>query len=166
MARETLLEKVPIPPQNVHRLAGEKPPEQAAAEYEILLRTIFNLKPDELPRFDLILLGLGPDGHTASLFPGTDVLHEKGRLVTAPFVEKHHAYRLTLTPPVLNHAAHIIFLVEGEAKALALREILQGDRDPDRLPAQLIQPDNGLLAWLVDRAAASHLAGVRWKNLS
>lgn len=158
MAREALLAKVNIPVENVHRMAAEKPPEQAAEEYERILHTFFNLKPGELPHFDLILLGLGPDGHTASLFPGTPVLHEQGRLVAAPFVEKLNAYRLTLTLPVLNHAANVTFLVEGEAKASVVRDVIEGKRDPDRLPAQLIRPANGVLIWLIDQAAASQLS--------
>ncbi len=157
LAQETLLSQVPIPGENIHRMAGEKPPEQAAEEYEALLRAFFHLKPGEPPRFDMVLLGLGADGHTASLFPGTPVLREKGRLVAALFVEKLNAYRLTLTPPVLNYAADVIFLVEGAAKAGVLHDVLQGEYDPDRLPAQLVQPADSTLIWLIDRAAASRL---------
>jgi 6-phosphogluconolactonase len=102
-----------------------------------------------------VLLGLGPDGHTASLFPGTDAVHEQQRLVAAPWVEQFHTYRVTLTPPVLNNAARVIFLVSGEDKASTLQTVLAGDYAPDRLPAQVIRPTQGSLLWLGDQAAAS-----------
>jgi 6-phosphogluconolactonase len=159
MAKEALLSKVPVPSENIHRMPAEQnDPERAAIEYEQAIREFFKLARAEWPRFDLILLGLGEDGHTASLFPGTTVLHEQTRLVAAPYVEKLHAHRLTLTPPVLNHAAHVIFLVSGKAKAGILRDILEGEYQPDQRPAQLIRPEQGNLIWITDRAAASTLA--------
>ncbi|HZY41891.1 MAG TPA: 6-phosphogluconolactonase, partial [Anaerolineae bacterium] len=111
------------------------------------------------PRFDLILLGLGPDAHTASLFPGTSAIHEQQRWVIGHFVEKLHVPRLTLTPPVINHAKNVIFLVAGADKAAAIRSVVtQLPRDPDRFPAQIVQPIDGALTWLIDQAAAADLA--------
>lgn len=158
MAYEALLCKVPIPPRNVHRVRAEAPDAgEAAREYADDLRGFFNLQPDEWPRFDLALLGMGPDAHTASLFPGTDALRETERLVAAPWVDKFNTYRITLTPPVLNNAAVIVFLVSGAGKAATLRDVLDGERQPDLLPAQLIAPADGTLLWLVDEAAAAQL---------
>jgi 6-phosphogluconolactonase len=155
MAYEVMLSKVPVPPENVHRIKAENPDAGRVAEdYEQVLREFFRLELGQLPRFDLILLGMGPDGHTASLFPGTDVILERKRYVAAPWVEKFNAYRITLTPPALNNAACVIFLVTGEEKAETLRVVLQGDYQPERFPAQLIRPTNGRLLWLVDQAAA------------
>jgi len=154
MARETLLDHVPIPAANIHRIAGEDPDAaQAAALYEDDLAASFALAPRQLPRFDLVLLGLGPEGHTASLFPGSPVLHERERRVAAPFVPKLSAHRITLTPPVLNHAAAVIFLVSGADKAAALAAVVEGDRNVDLYPAQIVRPEHGTLLWLVDRAA-------------
>jgi 6-phosphogluconolactonase len=158
MAYEALLSKVPIPAENVHRVRAELPDAgEAAREYADDLRGFFNLQPDEWPRFDLVLLGMGPDAHTASLFPGTDALHETKRLVAAPWVDKFNTYRITLTPPVLNNAAVTVFLVSGAGKAATLRDVLDGQRQPDLLPAQLIAPTNGTLLWLVDEAAAAQI---------
>jgi 6-phosphogluconolactonase len=157
MAEETLISRVPIPAPNVYRIPAEKAPAQAAEAYEQTLRETFVLTGDALPGFDLVFLGLGPDGHTASLFPGTLGLREAKRLVMAHYVEKLGAWRLTLTPPVLNHAAHVVFLVCGADKAETLRQVLEGSYEPERLPAQLIQPTHGTLLWLVDQAAASLL---------
>ncbi len=155
LARQTLLDRVPIPPGNVHRIPAERPdPQAAAAEYERTLRTFFG---PGWPRFDLILLGLGADGHTASLFPGTAVLHETERLVAAPYVDGLSAHRLTLTPPVLNHAANVLFLVAGEGKAATLHAVLEGPYRPERFPSQLVRPAEGRLVWIVDRAAAGLL---------
>ncbi len=155
MANEAMLSRVPIPPKNVHRIMAENPDSgKAAGEYAEELRQFFQPAAGQFPRFDLILLGMGPDGHTASLFPGTDAVREQKKLVAAPWVEKFRAHRITLTPPVLNNATCVIFLVSGEEKAETLREVLQGDYQPDRLPAQLIRPTHGRLIWLVDRAAA------------
>lgn len=155
MAREELLSRVPIPPENVHRIPAENPDAaKAAEEYAQTLRTFFGLAAGAVPRFDLILLGMGPDGHTASLFPGTNAVRETARLVGAPWVEKLNAHRITLTPPVLNNAACVLFLVSGEEKAETLRAVLQGPYQPDRFPAQIVRPVDGHLLWMVDRAAA------------
>lgn len=154
MARETLLDRVPIPPAQVYPIpTSYADPAEAAAAYEQTLRTAFGLPYGQWPRFDLILLGLGPDAHTASLFPGTAALHEGQRLVAANWVEKLHAWRITLTPPVLNHAAHVLFLVSGAEKTGALRAVWHGARDPERFPAQLVRPAAGDLVWLIDEAA-------------
>ncbi len=159
MAHEALLSRVPIPPQQVHRMRGELAnPDEAAREYEETLRTAFGLEAGKLPRFDLILLGLGPDGHTASLFPGAAPIQEKIRWVVGHWVQKLLANRLTLTPPVLNAARHVLFMVSGATKAEVLREVLEGPADPNRLPAQIIKPTDGTVEWLLDRAAASGLS--------
>ncbi len=158
MVREALLDRVSIPPDNVHRMAGEEAdPERAAASYEGALRRVLGLAPDEWPRFDLVLLGLGADGHTASLFPGAAALAERRRLAIATFSESFGEHRLTLTVPVLNAAAQAVFLVTGAAKAAALAAVLAGARDPGRWPAQLIDPEPGDLLFLADRAAAGSL---------
>ena len=158
MAYEALLSKVPIPPVNVHRIVAEQEAQQAANAYEATLQTFFGLAAGELPRFDVILLGMGPDGHTASLFPGTDVVHEKTRLVAAPWVEKFNSFRITLTPPVLCNAAHVVFAAGGADKAETLRHVLQGDDQPEVYPSQVVKPTQGTLLWLVDRAAARLLS--------
>jgi 6-phosphogluconolactonase len=158
MAYDTLLSLVPVPAGNIHRVPAEEADAALAAEkYEQELQAFFGLEAGQLPRFDCILLGMGSDGHTASLFPGTEALHESKRLVTANWVEKFQTYRITLTVPVLNHADSVVFLVSGAEKAEALKEVLQGDYRPDRFPAQLIRPGPGNLLWIVDRAAASCL---------
>jgi 6-phosphogluconolactonase len=158
MAYDALLSRVPIPPENVHRMRAELPAaHEAARTYEDDLRGFFGLQPSALPRFDLVLLGMGADGHTASLFPRTDILHDREHLVAAPWVDTLQAYRLTLTPRVLNNAAVVVFLVSGERKAATLHAVLEGPLDPDLLPAQIIAPTNGTLLWLVDQAAAAQL---------
>lgn len=160
MAHETLLRHLPIPPEQIHRMRGEDPdPERAAAEYEARLRTAFRGPAGSLPRVDLVLLGMGADGHTASLFPHTEALRETQRWVVRNHVPKLRADRLTLTAPAINGGSTILFLVAGDDKAPALQEVLEGPTDPERLPAQLIRPTDGHLVWLVDRAAASRLAG-------
>jgi 6-phosphogluconolactonase len=156
MVRESLLSKIQIPEANVHRMAGGKEPRVAAAEYERRLIQFFQLPNDELPRFDLILLGLGEDGHTASLFPGSDALRETKRLVTATYVEKLNVHRLTLTLPVLNHGAAVLFLITGAGKAAVVKEILRDGSDPARFPAAQIQPAHGRLTWLMTQDAAPH----------
>ena len=155
MAWEALLSKVPVPSENIHRIKGENAvAANAADEYEAKLRQIFDLTEGHAPRFDLILLGIGSDAHTASIFPGSPVIKEKKRLVAAPWVESLQASRITLTPPVLNNAAAVIFLVTGGEKAKALQEILEGDYDPDRFPAQLIRANKEMVLWFVDQQAA------------
>jgi 6-phosphogluconolactonase len=159
MAEEALLSKVPLPEGNVFRVPAENPDaEEAALAYERTLRQFFPLRAGELPRFDLILLGLGPDGHTASLFPGTAALQEKSRLVVANWVEKFKTYRITFTLPVLNAARSVAFLVSGSDKASALHEVLEGDAPGEKYPAKLVRPAEGKLIWFVDRAAASELS--------
>ncbi len=158
MAVESLISKVPLPRQNVHRIKGELPDAaKAAEEYELELRSFFESSAEQLPRFDLVLLGLGSDGHTASLFPGTGAIQEQTRWVVSEWVEKSNAFRITLTAPVLSNASRVIFLVGGKEKAQTLQEILQGDYRPELFPAQLVRPIHGELLWLVDRAAASLL---------
>lgn len=158
MARETLLDRVAVPSAHVHRMRGEEDdPDRAAALYESEMRASFAVEAPEVPRFDLVLLGLGSDAHTASLFPGSPALRETTRLVAAPYVEKLAAHRITLTPRLLNAAAHVIFLVSGAAKAAPLRDVLEGGERPDLFPAQCVRPARGTLLWLVDAEAAAEL---------
>lgn len=159
MAHEAMLSRASVNEANVHRIRGElADAAKASNEYEDELRRFFQLTPNDLPRFDLILLGLGADGHTASIFAGSEVLDERDRLVAATWVEKLESFRITLTPPVLNNAATIIFLVSGAGKAEVLRDVLEGDFDPDRLPAQIIKPVDGMVYWFVDQPAARLLS--------
>jgi 6-phosphogluconolactonase len=155
MANEALLSKVRIPPENVHRIDGVGDAGANASAYESELRGLFG--EDELPRLDLVLLGMGDDGHTASLFPGTAALNETRLWVAPNWVEKLGAWRVTLTAPVINAARHVTFLVAGAGKAERLREVLKGAHEPSRLPSQLIRPHGGTLEWFVERAAASKL---------
>lgn len=157
MTREALLDHVPLQAEQVHRMEGELDPHAAAARYESLLRNVFRLEGAESPRFDLVQLGMGPDGHTASLFPHTEALHEMGRLVAANFVEKLKMWRVTLTWPVINQANSVFFLIGGKDKAEVLREVMQGPNDPERLPSQLIWPASGILTLILDQAAAALL---------
>jgi len=157
LVQEALLSKLDIPPENVHRMAGEKKPEVAAAEYEEILRRFFRLSNVEFPRFDLVLLGIGEDGHTASLFPGSDVLDETKRLVVACYVENLGAYRLTLTLPVLNNGAAIVFLVTGENKSAAVKQALEPEVGEPMVPASRIRPADGKLIWLLSQDAAADL---------
>ncbi len=158
MADESMLSKIPVPAANVFRIPAENPDAEAVAEaYEETLKKFFALQPGQFPRFDLILLGMGPDGHTASLFPGTGALQEKKRLVVANWVEKMKTHRITLTLPVLNAAHCIIFLVSGIDKASVLRTVLEGDVSAEQYPSKLVRPRDGKLIWLLDRAAASQL---------
>jgi len=158
MARRELLVRVPIPEGNVHRMEAEKPNiGRAAHEYEEVLRKYLELDDRGFPRFHLIFLGLGSDGHTASLFPGTRVTQQTSRWVSTPMVAKLNARRMTLTMPVLNAAHRVLFLVVGAEKAETLRVVLEGKADPP-LPAQMVQPRDGLRLFLVDEAAAALLA--------
>ena len=157
MAKEALLSIVPVPPENIFRVrAEEKDANVVAKDYEEALRSFFGLRPGEFPRFDLILLGLGPDGHTASLFPNTAALNETKLLVVANWVEKFKANRITFTYPVLNNAACVIFLVSGADKADMVRTVLEDGRAD--LPSQRVHPVNGRLLWLLDKGAASKLS--------
>jgi len=158
MTREAMLDQVPLAPEQIHRIEGELDPEVAAARYESELRNSFRLEGAETPRFDLIQLGIGPDGHTASLFPNTEALHELGRLAVANHVpQQKQSWRITLTWPVINHASSVFFLIAGADKAEVLKEVLMGGQDPERLPSQLIWPASGILTLILDRAAAAHL---------
>lgn len=154
MANEALLSKVPVKLENVFRVRSEMQDAQAAAEdYQETLKRAFRLRAAELPRFDLILLGMGPDGHTASLFPKTKALKERSRLVVANWVEKFKTFRITLTVPVLNNAVCVMFMVMGEDKAAALASVFDPMSDPDEFPAKMVEPSNGKLIWLVGREA-------------
>jgi len=155
MAQETLLSRVPVPPENVHRIEGVGDPAENARAYEDELRSFFG--DVEWPEFDLVLLGLGDDGHTASLFPYTPALDAGGAWVAANRVEKLGALRITLTAPAISHARHVLFLVSGRSKASRLAEVVRGNFEPERLPAQSIRPVAGELEWFVDEEAAREL---------
>ena len=156
MACEALLDHVAIPAPQVHRIHGEDAPHLAAAAYERELRAAF---PNGTPRFDLVLLGMGDNGHTASLFPHLTAVREPARWVVAEHVPEVAMWRVTLTPPALNAAAAVLFIATGAEKASMLRQVLQGPRTPEALPAQSIAPTAGHLTWLVDAAAAARLDG-------
>jgi 6-phosphogluconolactonase len=160
MTREALLERVPLKPENVFRMEGELAPELAAARYETTIRGQFRLEGAEAPRFDLLSLGMGDDGHTASLFPHTDAINELGRVVVANHVPQKDTWRITLTWPVINEARNVFFLIGGKDKADPLHRVLQGAYDPETLPSQLIQPKSGKLLLLLDKDAASLLPPV------
>ena len=159
MAREAFLNNLKIPEAHIHRLKGEaSDPNASALEYEEKIRDHFSIKKNgSPPRFDLILLGMGTDGHTASLFPDTPALEKTDRWVVANPVEKLGTTRLTMTPRIINQAVCIIFLISGSDKAPILSEVLEGPYEPKRLPSQLIQPEAGKMVWLLDRAAADRL---------
>ena len=154
MVRECLLAHVQIPAENVHRMAGEKTPQTAALEYEAELKKFFELADSALPRFDLILLGLGEDGHTASLFPGSAAVNEEEHLVAAVHVDKRSTYRLTLTLPVLNAGKEVVFLVAGASKAAIVKELLGGQASATNFPAARIQPRESRLTWMITADAA------------
>ena len=161
MAQNALFAKTLIPISNIHRIPADLPDHDLAArQYAEDLLHFFKLQPGQIPRFDLILLGMGPDGHTASLFPHKPALHEQTRLavVTEPGL-KPFVPRITLTYPVLNNAAHVLFLVDKADKADKVAAILEGAADFDSLPAQAVQPTNGELTWFLDKAAAANLKG-------
>jgi len=159
MANETLLSKVPVPKENIHRMLCEKPAEEAADEYDAELVRAFNLKgADQLPRLDLILLGMGPDGHTASLFPGTAAVQELKKRVVANWVPKMNTWRVTFTRSVLNQSECVLLMVCGQDKASPLHEVM-GQGTPDTYPVKYVQPTHGELIWIVDRAAAAGLGG-------
>jgi 6-phosphogluconolactonase len=157
MTREAMLDHVPLKPEQVHRMEGELEPEVAAARYESLLRNNFKLEGAESPRFDLIALGMGDDGHTASIFPHTEAIHTLGRLVTANQVPQKDTWRITLTWPVINQGISVFFLIGGENKADLVKEVFTGPRDPERLPSQLIWPSSGILTLILDKDAAAPL---------
>lgn len=154
MAREALLDRVPISPEAIHRMRGEEAPEEAAAAYQADLSKVFGAGG---PRFDVVLLGMGDNGHTASLFPNLTAVHETSRWVVAEYVGEVKMWRLTMTPPLLNAAARVLFLVVGGDKAAMLKRVLEGPRDVDALPSQAVAPTGGALIWMVDQAAAAAL---------
>jgi 6-phosphogluconolactonase len=155
MASEALLSRVEVPAENVHRIEGVGDAAANASDYESVMRGFFG--DVDRPRFDLVFLGMGDDGHTASLFPGTAALAETRAWVAANWVEKLGAWRITLTANAINAARRVAFLVTGASKAERVREVLTGEPDPSRLPSQMIKPRDGVLEWYVDRAAASKL---------
>ncbi len=157
-AERALLSKLTIPEANVHRMRGEIAPDEAAEEYEDAVR---QWVPEEPPRFDLIYLGMGVDGHTASLFPHTDAVGVTDRLVVANHVPKLNADRISFTSTLINAAAQVVVLVTGSEKAPALKQVLEGERAPEEYPAQLIHPTNGTALWLVDSDAARDLTSER-----
>lgn len=152
MAYEAMLSRVPVTKNNVHRVPSENPnAAEAASQYE---QTLIETTQQTLPQIDLILLGLGTDGHTASIFPGSEVLHETKRLVAAPWVEKFQTYRITMTLPLLNNGTSVVFLVSGSEKARIVKEVFGG---PQKYPAQAVKPTKGELLWLLDNDAASEI---------
>jgi 6-phosphogluconolactonase len=156
MAHEVLLSKISIPAVQVHRMPADMPDRNAASqEYEHEMRQVFGT--DGIPNFDLIQLGMGPEGHTASLFPHQPALHEQQRLVVPVSVPKPPPNRLTFTPPLLNAARNVLFLVAGSDKADALHAVLEGPYNPDEYPAQIVRPPDGEVTWMVDTAAAAKL---------
>jgi 6-phosphogluconolactonase len=165
MAQETLLSKAPIPAENVFRIPAElEDHDLAAREYSETLKQFFLAGPgatttgtaplSTVPRFDLVMLGMGPDGHTASLFPGTTALHVNDRIAVSNWVEKFNTYRITLTATMINNARNVTFIAGGADKAETLRDVLEGPYQPEVYPSQLIRPQNGSLLWMVDEAAA------------
>jgi 6-phosphogluconolactonase len=158
MVQETLLSKVPVIHDNVHPVnTGTPDAEMAARDYEKILRKFFELKHEDVPQFDLILLGMGQDGHTASIFPETDAVKENNMIVISVSDDSVKIPRITVTPPVINNALNIIFLVTGREKSLVLQKILRGNFRPEKYPAQLTRYSKGILKWLIDTEAAAHL---------
>jgi 6-phosphogluconolactonase len=157
MTKEALLSKVPLPSERVHRMEGELEPEVAAARYEAVIRNTFRLEGAETPTFDLVQLGMGDDGHTASLFPHTDALNEMSHIVVPNHVPQKDTWRITLTWPVINQGREVAFLIEGGAKTQVLHDVFLGPYQPETYPSQLIRPASGRLTLLLDAAAASKL---------
>ena len=158
MTREAMLGKVPLGFEQIFRIEGELEPDAAAAHYESTIRTQFRLEGAQVPRFDILALGMGDDGHTASLFPHTAALHELGRIAVANHVpQQKESWRVTLTWPVIVEAPDVFFLIEGSSKADPLHRVLTGPYDPETLPSQLIQPRSGKLLFLLDKDAAALL---------
>ena len=158
MVREAMLDKVPLQPEQVFRIEGELDPEEAAARYETAIRGQFRLEGAEVPRFDIVQLGMGDDGHTASIFPHTEALHALGRIAVANHVpQQKQSWRVTLTWPVILEAREVFFLIAKSDKAEVLHRVLQGSYDPETLPSQLIRPKTGKLLFLLDKDAAAQL---------
>ena len=154
MAYDELLDKVGVKAENIHVMRTDIGPEESSAEYEKILKQYFN---GSETTFDFVLLGMGDDGHTLSLFPGTPVIHEQDAWVTSFFLPAQDMYRITLTAPVVNHAACVAFLAVGAGKAETLKHVLEGDFEPDTYPSQVIKPSKGKLIWFIDEAAAANL---------
>ena len=157
MAFDTLLNHVPVPPNQIHVMKTDVAPEIAAGLYEQILHQYFPATDNLSPTFDLILLGMGDDGHTLSLFPGTHVMHVEDKWATSLFLKEQDMFRITLTTPVVNRAACIAFLVAGGDKAAALKQVIEGDYKPDLYPSQVIKPLTGELHWFLDKAASADL---------
>ena len=159
MAFDTLLDKVPVPKSQIHIMRTELPPEEAAAAYQKTLQEYFGGSENQLPKltFDLILLGMGDDGHTLSLFPGTAVIHEEKKWVVSFFLPAQDMYRITLTKIIANRAAHVAFMISGAGKADALKAVIEGKSEPDKYPSQVIEPTAGELHFFLDKAAAAKL---------
>ena len=159
MTSEALLSKVPLAAERIHRMEGELDPEVAAARYESTIRNTFKLEGAETPTFDLVLLGMGDDGHTASLFPHTEALNDLTHIAIANHVPQKDTWRITLTWPVINQGREVAFLIEGSAKAQVLHDVFLGPYQPDTFPSQIIRPASGSLTLLLDTAAAAKLPG-------
>ncbi len=158
MAHESLLKHLPIAPNHIHRIPSELPNVQEVADrYEGMLRRHFAVSAPDMPRFDYVLLGMGTDGHTASLFPGTQAMHERHRLVVAPWVEPLRTHRITCTPTLFNHARQVTFLIQGQHKAGMFRTVIEGPFQPNTYPAHSIRPRPGTLTWFVDQDAGGAL---------
>ncbi len=157
MTKAALLDAVPLKPENIFRMEGELEPEEAAARYESTIRNSMRLEGAELPTFDLVALGMGDDGHTASLFPHTEGLHELGRIVIANHVPQKDTWRITLTSPVINQARHVMFLIQGADKADVLQKVFMGSYEPETYPSQLVRPASGSITLVLDKAAAAKL---------
>ncbi len=158
MTHESFLRHMPVAPDHIHRVPSEIPDARiVASRYEDMIRRYFAVFAPDVPRFDCMLLGMGPDGHTASLFPGTQAVHEQHRLVAASWVDTLQTYRITCTPVLFNHARHVTFLIQGKHKAHMLRTALEGALQPDTCPVHSIRPRSGTLTWFVDEEAASEL---------
>ena len=158
MAEQALLSKVPIPSDHVHRMPADQPDREAASqEYTREMQHVFGT--NDIPSFDLLQLGMGPEGHTASLFPHQPSLHVTDRLVMPVSVPKPPPDRLTFTPPILNAAKNVLFLVTGADKAQVVHAVIEGPYNPDEYPAQIVRPPNGEVTWMLDTAAASQLRG-------
>lgn len=154
MGFEKLLNHVPVPSDQIYRMNGEIAPEKAADEYEIVLKQHFG---EQKPEFDLILLGMGTDGHTASVFPDSEAVHETNRLVTTGYNNEQGTHRITFTAPLINNARHIFFAVFGDEKAETLRQVLEGDYNPEKLPVQLVKSGQGEITWFLDDKSAKLL---------
>jgi 6-phosphogluconolactonase len=157
-AFDRLLSKISIPGENIHRIKGEEDPDKAAGDYEEEVRRFFGMPG--FPMFDLVILGMGEDGHTASLFPDSNLLKERIRLAAPVYLEKPNRNRITLTLPVLNNATQILFLVAGHSKADVVYEVLGNGQKKERYPAGLIRPVHGSITWLIDQEAAEKLGGI------